>query len=328
MKKQWIAFSVALLGCSALLYLLFPKLHREKHIQLSHLCIKDPYFEPVIITESSARIPCIEVKIAGKTTLAKLDLGFSGDITLPSAFLKALDKKSFIRCTSYYGIRGKKYQSDIYEIPKINIGGMALFRAKAEEVNPEFENDTDLLDNEQESPVCDSGRIGWELFFNFNVFLDCEHSMMAFCDSLDTLKNQGYPVDAFIETPLLLDRDLIEFEVMTEAGPLRCILDTGSTLNLLNKNLDGGSNDHMILNPNNIDQHVVLNPENTDQMVFDLEDSYEMPVFKIGTRDFGSATFQKIKMPYEVDAVVGMEFLHSKLIFIDFPNRKIYFHGK
>jgi hypothetical protein len=328
MRKKWIAFSVVLLGCSALSYFLFSKLNREKHTQQSHLCIKGSYFEPVEITEFFSQIPCVDIKIGDKTTTAKIDLGFCGDISLPSELIEGFDQKSFIRRISYFGMRGRKYYSDVYELPKIKIGEMAFFRANVQEINPEFEEDATLLKREESSSIGHLGRIGWALFHNFNFFLDCENSLIAFCDSLDTLRKQGYPVDSFIETPLLLDRNLIEFKAMTEAGAVRCMLDTGSTWNMLNKDIEGGSNNHMIYNPDNIDQHPNLNSANSDQMVFDSEDVYDMPVFKIGKKDFGAVTFQKIKTPFEIDAIIGMEFLDSKLVFIDFPNRKIYFYEK
>jgi hypothetical protein len=63
-------------------------------------------------------------------------------------------------------------------------------------------------------------------------------------------------------------------------------------------------------------------------MVFDPDDICDMQVFKIGKKDFGVVTFQKIKIPFEIDAIIGMELLDSKLVFIDFPNRKIYFYEK
>jgi hypothetical protein len=326
-KKKWLILLIALLGCSTLLYFFSPSFGWGKCFRTTHLCTKEPYFEAIQITRSSAQIPCLEVEIAGKRITAKIDLGSCGDITLPSEFLKELDQKSFLRSKSYYGIRGKKYVSDIYELPKIKIGKMALYRPKAEEINLEFVKDATLREDEKNSSVENLGRLGWALFFNCNIFLDCEHSTIAFCDSLDTLKKQGYPVDAFIETPLLLDRNLIEFEAMSETGPLRCMLDTGSTLNILNKDVEGGCNDHMVLNPGNVDQQTVLNSKNADQP-FDSEDSYDMPVFKIGKKDFGGMTFQKFKTPLQIDAIIGMEFLNSKLIFIDFPKRKIYFYSK
>lgn len=328
MRKKWIALSVVLLGSCVLFYFLFLMPHKEKQILGTHLCLQGSYFKPVKITKYSSQIPCVDIRIGEKTTTAKVDLGFCGDIGLPGIVIKELNDKSFVRRSSYFGIRGIRYDCDVYELPKIIMGGMVLFRAKARETNPEFEKDAIILRDEESPPENNLGSIGWRLFYNFNFFLDCDNSIIAFCDSLDTLKQQGYPVDAFIETPLLLDRNLIEFDAITEFGPMRCMLDTGCTLNILNKNVEGGVNDHMIFNPDTIDQHEILNPANSDQMIFDPEDVYGMTVFKIANKDFGSVTFQKMKTPFDIDAIIGMDFLDSKLLFIDFPKRKIYFYKK
>lgn len=328
MKKKWVILCVASLGCLATSYILVSQVYRWRHSQSTHLCKRDPYFVYVPITLSSAQIPCVEMTAADKTITTRVDLGFSGDVKLPRDFLIELNQKSILQRVSYFGIRGKKYDSDVYEIPKLKIGGMTFYRAKAEEINQEFEKDAVLLYDEKKPPSYKQSKIGWKFFYNTNLFFDCKNSKIAFCDSLDTLREQGYPVDSFIETRLLLDRNLVEFEVMTEKGPIRCVLDSGSTLNLLNKDLENQSNEHMIFNPDNIDQHAVLNPENSDQMVVDFEDEYEMPVFKIGKKDFGPVNFQKIKTPFEFDAIIGMDFFKTKLVFIDFPNRKIYFYQK
>ena len=328
MRKKWIILLVALLGSFTLSYFLIPKLRREKDTQFSQLCIKGSYFEPVGIIESLSHIPCVHIQIGDKLAKAKVDLGFYGDISLPVELLQELDEKSFIRRRSYFGIRGKRYDGNVYKIPKIKIGKMVLFQAKAQEIDPEFETDATVLKGEGSSSTGHLGRIGWALFHNFNFFMDSENALIAFCDSLDTLRKRGYPVDSFIETPLLLDRNAIEFQAMTEKGSIRCLLDTGATWNMLNKDIEGGSNDHMIFNSDTIDQHSVLNPENSDQMTFDPENVYDMPVFKIGKKEFGPIKLNRIKTPLEIDAIIGMEFLDSKLVFIDFPNRKIYFYEK
>lgn len=247
---------------------------------------------------------------------------------MPKECIGELGDKLFIHHVSHFGIRGKKYCSDIYEIPEIKIGRMIFFRAKTQEMNPEFEKDATIVQDGESSSIGQLGRIGWTLFRNFNCFIDSDNSLMAFCDSISTLRKKGYPVDAFVEVPLLLDRNSIEFEAMTETGPIRCLLDTGSTGNILNKDIWGGHNNHMIYNPITIDQQEVLNPLNIDQMEFDIEDICNMPIFKIGGKDFGTVKFQKMKSPFEIDAIIGMDFLDSKLVFIDFPNRKIYFYQK
>ena len=328
MKRKWIILCIAatiIIGSSITCFWLNPwKSSCSKY----HLCIKGSYFEEVPIVESFANIPCIEIEIEGKKIMAEVDLGSTKLISLPGEFLKELNHKSFLKQGSYYGIRGKKYHSDLYEIPKIQIGGMTIYQVWAEEINLEFTKDSALGEKKQESSDQPLARVGWGLFSMFNVFLDCENNKIAFCDSLDTLRKHGYPVNSFVETPILLDRNLIEFEVKTNKGKMRCVLDTGCTFNMLNKDLENGSSEHMIFNLDNIDKFEVLNPDNSDLSVFDLKNFYEIPVFKIGKKDFGKTTFAKIKMPLEIDAFVGMEFLRSKLVFIDFPNCKIYFYEK
>lgn len=321
--RLFLALVVAV--CCSLLYVLFPLFQREKGPK--HLRIKGPYFYPLEINEFSSQcIPCIQIIAEGKAALVQVDLGTDG-ISLPSELLQNMRKK-FIQRKLFCGMRGKKYESDFYEVPKITIGNVSIFSVKVSETNLEFEKDAILASDEEEPSEPHLGRIGWKVFYGINVLLDCKHSTLAFCDSVDTLKKEGYPVEHFIEVPFLLDRGLIEFDAMTEKGPLRCILDTGCTWSLLNKDLDGTSNDHMILNPNNIDpeQYQLSNPDNADLMVFDPEDIYKISALKIGEKDFGTMSFRRIKMPAQIDAFIGMDFVDSTLIFIDFSNRKMYFY--
>ena len=326
MKKRFImSIAVTIILGSCIICFFWIKQWKSSYPNY-HLCIKGSYFEEVPISESPTHTPCIEIEVEGKKIKGEIDLGSSSIFALPKIFLAKLNQKSFLKQVSYYGIRGKKYYSDLYEIPRIQIGGITIHKVRAKEINTKFNNDSDLS-NEKNSDQ-DLARIGWGLFSLLNVFLDCENGTLAFCDSLDTLKNHGYPVDSFVETPISLDRNLIEFEVKTHKGKIRCVLDTGCTLNMLNKDLENKSNKHMIFNPDNINRHEVLNPSNSDLSVIELKNQYDIPVFKIGKKDFGKTTFTKIKIPLEIDAFIGMEFLRSKLVFIDFPNSKAYFYDK
>lgn len=124
----------------------------------------------------------------------------------------------------------------------------------------------------------------------------------------------------------MLDRGFIEFEAMTEGGTLRCLLDTGSTLSMLNKDLESFCNDHMIFNSKNIDQYPILNPENKNLLVFDSKDTQQLSIFNIGGKEFGPMVFNRIQSPMAIDAIIGMEFFESTLIFIDFWNETIYFY--
>lgn len=322
-KKKWLFLSVALLSGFAVCCVLYTYYQGKLS---KPLAVQKHYFVPVEISGlTSTGIPYLQVAVEGKMTTVKVDLGYSGCISLPSEFLDQIDEKSFIKCRLTCGLGGKKYESNVYEVPKIEIGGMTFFQTQAEEVNLEFEADSILLQKEKKISTSPLGRLGWYLFYNFNVLLDCQHSTLAFCDSLDTLQKQGYPVESFVEAPLILDRDCIEFEAMTQTGPLRCLIDTGATWNILNKDLEAGRNDHMIFNFDNVDQHYALNPENKNLMLFDPKDTCELSFFKIGGKEFGPVTFNRVKAPLEIEAIIGMEFFESTLVFIDFSNRKIYF---
>ncbi|HSX03956.1 MAG TPA: hypothetical protein VLG76_04430 [Rhabdochlamydiaceae bacterium] len=300
----------------------------SQNITVSKLLTKDSgYFVPLKIDGfSSADIPYLKVNIENRSVIAKIDLGYEGDLCLPSHIINNLNGKKFIKTSTAFGLRGKTYKSEVYQLDKIDIENMTFFPVRAEELNLELEHDINL--GEKEIPLQhDLGRIGWCLFHSFNLLVDCENSTLALCDSLETLRKQGYPVDSFTMAPLLLDRGFIEFMATTEAGVLRCILDTGSTWNMLNKDLENSYN-HMIFTPENVDQYSSMNPDNENLMDFDPKDVCNVSIFKIGEKEFGPMTFNRIKSPLAFDAIMGMEFFNSTVIFIDFSAGKIYFYEK
>jgi hypothetical protein len=317
-KKKWLLFSLGLFG---FVIFGFFKFNLKKPAQVNHPATKrSSYFEPIkIIGFSSARIPCINIEIEGMTIETKIDLGSAYDLDLPSEILQKINEKQFLGYKSFFGIRGKEYLSNYFDLPKVKIGGLTFFHPKASGNDLAFDNDVKLqisakhvVDWKYEKTMnilkksqIQLGRIGWVLFYNANFLLDCKNSTIAFCDSINTLKQRGYFLEEFVETPLLiLGGKLIGFEAMSENGPLRCLLDTGCTCNMFNA--DEGNLEEMINDPKNV-----------------VKTSF----FKIGEKDFGETYFIRVPIPFpdRVDAIVGMEFIYSKRIFIDFPNRKIYF---
>ena len=98
-----------------------------------------------------------------------------------------------------------------------------------------------------------------------------KNSQIAFCDSIETLKTKGYPVEIFTKTSLHLDQGLVEIYVNSPNGPLRCVLDTGSIWNILNTPLkEGESIDEALWDPNNISRYPSIHIEKKDfgQKVF------------------------------------------------------------
>ncbi len=248
-------------------------------------------------------MPCINIEIEGKQIEAEIDVGSNVTVCIAKEILDKIKEKKFIDVNISHGIRGKKYRSYHYEFSEIKLGKATLFRPRGKEMNLDFEKDAriNLLENEAliSSPII----IGWTFFNPFNLYLDCQKSSIAICDSVETLKKNGCLVDC-VETPLVFIGGLIGFDAVTDEGALRCLLDTGSSHNLLNSKDEKSIDDAFV------------NPKNKIKISF-----------KIGSQDFGEMRFIRapIKLPAKCDAILGMEFIYFHQIFIDFAKKKIYF---
>lgn len=258
---------------------------------LSSLFRKNTFFIPTSITHfSESGIPMLSVQIENESVFAKLDLGFKGDLSLPAPTLARIQNKIPSGTARYYGAQGKSYSHNLYESPNFSIGKMMFSHATLREESMDFFQDS-IVVWEAAAPPQIAPRLGWELFYNTNLFLDFQNSTVAFCDSFATLKT--HIPGNFVKVPIHLDRGILEIDVQTDRGPLRCFLDTGTTWNLFNSPT----------------QEVVSSP------------------LKIGDQDFGIHPFHSfsLKFPFQVDALLGAEFFKTCRVFIDFRNRQAYF---
>ncbi len=253
---------------------------------------------------TSSEIPCLNVEIGNKSFVAELDLGFTGCVAVESKLLQEIEEKSFVSTNSIYGWRGKEYREDVYKIPKIKIGKITFHDLFLNEQNPKFLADTTIQGHELSQA---QGIVGLKLFKKSNLFLDLGHSKVLFCDSIETLKKRGYPMDSFVKVPFFLNHGIIEVNAMTPNGPLRCFLDTGFTLNVLNT--EGGQG------------------ESVEQPTLNLERVSKISPFQIGGKDFGEIAFYylEIRLPIATEAILGMEFFIKHQVFIDFAAGQIYF---
>lgn len=269
---------------------------------------KETYFVPIPFTKfSSIQSPCVQVNIDGKTFSVELDLGYRGDLTFTKETIDLISSKSFICEKPMYGIRGKEYPTSLYRIPKAKIGAMTFFKPILQEERPELVKDSVFVKNGGEPSPREPGRLGWELFYNVNLLVDVKNSQIAFCDSLDTLEKQGYQVESFTKTPLLLERGLVEFQAQTSEGLLLCMLDTGATWNMLNSEIQNG--------------------KSIEDEMWKSENIIEYTSFKIDKNEFGPIAFHRmpIKIPIRIEAILGMEFFQEHQVFLDFAGKWAYF---
>jgi hypothetical protein len=236
-----------------------------------------------------------------------LDLGNSGNLTLSSEKIHRLKSKSFKRSGKVHGIRGKEYPCQSYEVPEIKIGEAELLAIVLDEENAELLRDSLLLENPNIVPDHGEGCIGWPTFYHSNLLIDVSRMEIAFCSSLDNFQNHGYDPNAFIAVPITLDRNMIEFDLQTEKGVLRCALDSGSTRNLIHEPLTEGLS--------------------IEERIKDSASHTHYTAAHIGAYEIGPIDFipMPLLFPHPYQAMLGMEFIHKHVIFIDFSKKLIYF---
>lgn len=305
MKFTRLSIVVLLFICSCSVVPKHNTISKEQPVRTE----KPKFFVSVPIVEfSSYNTPRVDVDIEGRRYLVKLDLGFRGHISVDSQLLNAINSKSFVGEKLMYGIRGQGYAKKMFRISKLKIGAMSFSPPIVQEENSEFLKETKFYKDKQQLPLKEEeGRLGWELFEKSNLLIDIQHSRIAFCDSLDTLKQEGFAVESFIRAPLLLERGLVEFIAETPAGPLLCMLDTGATWNVLHSELD--------------------NRKSIDVAVWESDNVLEYPSFKIEGVDFGPMSFHRmpIRIPIQIEAILGMEFFQDNIVFLDFSEKSAYF---
>lgn len=261
------------------------------------------FFVSVPLTERDHGISwLIPVAFDEITYLLVLDTGFAGHIAVSSSILESLPDKTFLRRNKTYGIRGTSYDTPVYESNAVSIDPFCFSKVPVQDVSREFQRDAMFGTADQLA----DGSVGWKLFDRLNLLLDFKHAKIAFCDSIQTLNAKGFPMDAFVKTPLFFVNDLPQVEVQLPDGPLPCLLDTGSTWNLLNDpTLQGDLKD----------------------LAKDREGWVTIDDAVIGDKSLGPITFKKLPIPEAsgIKAILGMEFFEQHLVFLDFSEKMAYF---
>ena len=297
--KHKIAFLFTLiLFCFFCGYYFFPKNSRSE---------KNAYFVSVpIIKFSPSQMLSVNVSIEDRVYPMYLDLGLASDLNMVESHAKEIVLKQALGSKSMYNFRGEKTEVPLYRIPEIAIQDMVFSNAVLQVDCEKSRYRTVFVQNGGAPSPQDGGLLGWRLFYTTNLLLDLHQKRIAFSNSLATLKTQGYETEDWIETPLHIESGLLAIDIELPDKQVRCVLDTGSTRNLIN--------------------HQSLTEQSLETAYWDPNNWIEFSYFRINQHQLGSIGFQKlpVKLPIHVEAILGMEFFERYLVFLDFPNRRAY----
>lgn len=260
------------------------------------------------IKRSSTGIPCVDILIEDKHYSVEFDLGFKGAISVADKLIEQISSKRLIGSETRTNIIGKTYPINLYSLPKISLGKMTFSQLVMQQDTAEQLQDVYFSD-ESDKPDSDEnqGKLGWEIFSQSTLLIDIKNLSIVISDSLDTMKRQGLSLEEFVKVPFFTKRGLIEVDAKIFHDSLLCVLDTGSTWNIINSEIDDGKSiNQALLDPTNITKH---------------------SIFKIGKCNFGPVSFRHIpiKTPFKIEAILGVEFFENHVVILDFANGFVYF---
>ena len=120
---------------------------------------------------------------------------------------KKISEKKLIGKTLSYDIRGNEYESNLYAIPKIQMGKVQIRTCPVEAEDPHFSCNANIWNPREESDYITSGRIGSKIAQKNPLLLDFNSSVFFLVRNRESLKKlapEGYSVEALSEIPFFL----------------------------------------------------------------------------------------------------------------------------
>ena len=131
----------------------------------------------------------------------------------------------------------------------------------------------------------------------FNLLVDFPHSRIIACDTFAKLQAKKFVDKHWVRIPFEMHRSGVVFQVDTDFGTCRLLINTTSTLNLL------------------------------DSSFIPHGKPFVSSSFLLGGRQFGNVTFESIDLPEglrEIDGFIGMDFLKEHAIYLDYTHKIAY----
>ncbi len=300
MKKKHIAFLIILLFLvvSSLLVWRFFSLKNHYAIPIHFL----NYFDTAYAT----------AEIEGQKYCLTFDLGMSFPCDLKKEVLEKL-KKQYAGMNNSVDIMGNEYEDPIYFIPKVKIGKAVFTDMLIREGSDDFlqrgvANSGEKKEKEEyEKKIV--GFLGLGLFFRTKtpvLFLDLSNSSVFMIKNIFRFHEGGYDLKKMVKIPMERKNGCLSIEVETDFGKRKLLLDTGTTLNLINPS-------------------VVL--DKVENLPEPKSAFFSSSKFQIGDRDFGSEDFYLYPISPafgQIDGILGMSFFRKYAVFLDLQNNVAY----
>lgn len=257
-------------------------------------------YTPIPVTFSSASIPLMEVKIEGKTYPFSLDLGSKFALTLGKDLLSGLTKTA---CGSetWQDLTGRAYESPLYCLPKVEIGGIELIEPVAQE---ECDEVAQYVSTTKSGKPHRPEAIGRPLLEKHNLLLNFPQSELIACNNLKKLKKAGFAIETWTRVPFEIKGGVMLLSINTDLGQLVFWLDTGATTSIINPALTE-------------EQKCVKGDYGLD--------TFTTSMFAIQEKEFGPMALYLWEFgSSNADGVLGMDFLETHPVYIDYNNRQLY----
>jgi hypothetical protein len=238
------------------------------------------YYSSVAVTFGRYDYPFITTELQNQNCALAVDVGSRFPLALRREMVDRIIDKQPHGTITVHNIDGQKREAPSYLIPKLKVGDLTLKNVVAHE--------------SQEEGYDALGRfLGGE----FNLLVDFPHSRIIACEAFAKLRAKKLVGKDWVCIPFEMHRSGIVFHVNTDFGTRRLVINTTSTLSLL------------------------------DSSFMPHGKPLVSSSFLLGGQQFGNVTFESIDLPdglREIDGFIGMDFLKEHAIYLDYTHKVAY----
>ncbi|MCB1115922.1 MAG: hypothetical protein KDK71_05570 [Chlamydiia bacterium] len=274
------------------------------------LCQKETSHVAALSLElTRSDLPYVRAEIEGISCPLVIDTGSCLESYIATQILDQLTCKVPLKSIEKWKtVKGEEFRSPTYSVPKMTLGEMRYRNPII--VPSSVDNSETFLFWEdpgvKNTPHETAGHIGRPLLKKRNFLLDVKNKRMLFAKRIEALSEADYDPHTFFTVPFEITSKGMILSVDTDLGCKRLSFDTGATLTILH--------DH-------------LYPKSIEMQKDHRGISFcKTLTFKMNGKDFGKKNLYFLTMPkdFDVDGILGMDFIQNHVIYIDFPKKTLY----